>query len=65
MSSEYVMLKVYDVLGNEVADLVNGVKEAGSYEVNFDANNLTSGVYLYRLNTSSGYTMTKKLMLLK
>ncbi len=60
-----VTLKVYDILGNEVATLVNEKKDAGSYRVNFNASNLTSGVYLYRLNTSSGYTMTKKLMLLK
>ena len=60
-----VQLKIYDMLGNEVATLVNEQKSAGSYKVNFDASNLASGVYLYRLKTSSGLIMTKKLMLIK
>jgi hypothetical protein len=59
-----VILKVYDVLGNEVATLVNEEKPAGSYEVEFDASYLSSGVYLYKLKTGE-YTATKKLMLLK
>ena len=44
-----VILKVYDILGNEVATLVNEEKPAGSYEVNFDANNLSSGIYFYKI----------------
>ena len=64
-SNEYVSLKVYDILGNEVALLVNEQKSAGNYEVKFNASNLSSGVYFYRLQTSSGVIMTKKLMLLK
>jgi len=65
-----VTLKVYDVLGKEVATLVNKEQSAGSYEVEFRADGLTSGVYFYRLqiNPSSssgqGFVKTKKLLLL-
>jgi hypothetical protein len=59
-----VKLKVYDVLGNEVAVLVDKEKSAGVYEVNFDASGLTSGVYFYKL-TSGSFTESKKMMLLK
>ena len=59
-----VTLKVYDVLGNEVASLVNSSQEAGSYSVNFDAKNLASGLYIYTLNTGN-FTSSKKMMLLK
>ena len=47
--SSDVTLKVYDVLGNEVATLVNEEKSAGSYEVEFSADGLTSGIYFYKL----------------
>lgn len=63
-SKQYTILKVYDVLGNEVAILVTEDKEAGSYEVEFDASSLTSGVYFYRLQAGS-YIATKKMMLMK
>ncbi len=64
-SNEHVSLKIFDVLGNEIQTLVNEQKSAGNYKVNFTASNLSSGVYLYRLKTSSGIIMTKKLVLLK
>jgi hypothetical protein len=57
-------LKVYDILGNEVATLVNENKSAGNYEVKFDASNLASGIYLYKLQ-SGDFVQTRKLMLLK
>ena len=63
-SNEYVLLKVYDLLGNEVNTLVNERQSAGNYEVNFDASNLASGIYFYRLQSGS-FIQTKKLMLLK
>ncbi len=59
-----VLLKVYDVLGNEVATLVNEQQSAGNYEVKFNASNLTSGIYLYRIQSGS-FIQTKKLMLIK
>ncbi|GIK60064.1 MAG: hypothetical protein JETCAE03_25460 [Ignavibacteriaceae bacterium] len=60
----FVTLKVYDVLGNEVAVLVNEEKDPGIYEVDLDGSKLSSGIYIYRL-TAGGFTDTKKLVLLK
>ncbi len=57
-------LKIYDVLGNEVTTLVNEYKNAGSYEVNFDASKLSSGIYFYHLRAGS-FVETKKMLLLK
>jgi hypothetical protein len=59
-----VVLKVYDILGNEVALLVNELQAAGQYEVEFKADNLASGVYIYRIETPS-FTATKKMVLLR
>jgi len=63
-SSAFTSLKVYDILGNEVATLVNEEKPAGTYEVQFDASNLSSGVYLYRLSAGN-FTEMKKMVLMK
>jgi hypothetical protein len=57
-------LKIYDVLGNEVATLVDEYKSAGSYEIKWDASKYPSGIYFYQLNSGS-YTETKKMILLK
>jgi carboxypeptidase T len=62
--SSFVSIKVYDVLGNEVATLVNEEKSAGSYEVDFNATGLSGGMYLYKLSAGD-FTATKKLLLLK
>ena len=59
-----VVLKVYDVLGNEIATLINEQKPAGNYEVGFDAAGLTSGIYFYKLQSGS-FVDTKKMLLLK
>ncbi len=59
-----VTLKVYDVLGNEIATLVNEEKPAGSFEIEFKANYLPSGVYFYQLKAGD-YVETKKMILLK
>ncbi len=59
-----VKLSVFDVLGREVATLVNGTMPAGEHQVLFDAMNLSSGIYLYRLQ-ASGEVFTKKMMLIK
>ncbi|MFQ3598821.1 MAG: T9SS type A sorting domain-containing protein, partial [Chloroherpetonaceae bacterium] len=63
-TAETVSLKVYDVLGKEVATLVNGRQEAGSYNVPFNAAGLSSGVYFYRLQ-AGGFVETKKMLLVK
>lgn len=62
--SRFTTLKVYDVLGNEVATLVNEEKPAGSYEVNFNASMLASGIYYYRLAAGT-FVEIKKMILLK
>ena len=59
-----VTLKVYDMLGTEVAYLVNERQEAGNYSIEFNAAELPSGIYVYRL-ASGNFMETKKLVLLK
>ena len=59
-----VVLKVYDILGNEVVTLVNEAKPAGSYEVEFNASKLPSGVYFYQLKTGE-FVQTRKMVLMK
>ena len=60
----FVTLKVYDVLGKEVAALVNQEQTAGSHQVNFDGSNLASGIYFYELKNGN-YLQIKKMMILK
>jgi len=64
VASTHVVLKVYDVLGKEVATLVNGEQSGGSYEVEFDASGLSSGTYFYRL-VAGNFSKTMKFILLK
>ncbi|OGU67565.1 MAG: hypothetical protein A2W30_04585 [Ignavibacteria bacterium RBG_16_36_9] len=59
-----VTLKVYDVLGNEVETLVNEVQPAGEYEVEFNGEELSSGIYFYQLKAGS-FIQTKKMVLMK
>ncbi len=59
-----VTLKVYDILGNEISTLVNKKQGAGRYKVNFNASNLTSGVYFYTLKVCN-FLLTKKMILLR
>lgn len=63
-SRQYVTLKVYDVLGNELATLVNENKAAGIYKVNFNASHLPSGMYIYKIQ-SGNFSDVKKMLLLK
>ncbi len=57
--SHPVTLKVYNVLGNEIATLVDEFKPTGTYEIEFDASSLSSGIYFYKLNAGE-YSETKK-----
>jgi photosystem II stability/assembly factor-like uncharacterized protein len=70
----FVSLKVYDMLGREVATLINEEKPAGNYEVKFDGSGLSSGIYFYKLSVSAlpgqkgqaeNYTFVKKMILMK
>jgi hypothetical protein len=63
-SQSHVMLRVFDVLGREVAALVDRVKSAGQHEITWDASNRASGMYFYRLS-AGGVVQTKKLLLLR
>jgi len=63
-SRQFVTIKVFDVLGNEVAVLVNEEQQAGSYEINFDAGKIASGAYYYQLKTGD-FVETKKMILLR
>ena len=62
--SGLVTLKVYDVVGKEVATLVNEVKNVGTYSVDFNASNLSSGIYFYKVSVN-GFSEVKKMMLVK
>ncbi len=62
--SSIINLKIYDILGREIATLVNENKPPGNYEVNFDGSNLSSGVYFYKM-TAGSFTTVKKLNLIK
>ena len=59
-----VQLKVYDVLGQAVTTLVNQKQSVGNYEVSFNANNLSSGIYFYQIKTEN-FVYTKKMLLLE
>lgn len=58
------LLQIFDVLGNKIATIINGIKQTGIHEVEFNGENLPSGIYYYTL-TSGDFRETKKMMLLK
>ena len=62
--TSHIKIQVLDILGREIATLVNENKKPGRYSIEFNANNLASGVYLYRINTGS-FVSTKKIVLMK
>lgn len=64
VKAQNVTLKIYDVLGREVATLIQGKQTSGTHRVEFDASRLASGLYFYRLYTK-GYMLTKKMILIK
>jgi photosystem II stability/assembly factor-like uncharacterized protein len=61
---ELVQIKVYDILGKEITTLLNEYKQVGTYKIEFDASNLPSGIYFYRM-LSGSYSETKKMILLR
>jgi len=62
--SSHQTIKVYDILGKEIATLVDDFREAGVYEINFNASSLSSGVYIYKLQAGE-FVSSKKMILLK
>jgi photosystem II stability/assembly factor-like uncharacterized protein len=60
-----ITIKVFDIIGNEIATLVNENKKTGTYDITFDGSLYSSGVYYYKMNTSTGFTQTKKMILVK
>jgi photosystem II stability/assembly factor-like uncharacterized protein len=64
LSEEFVTLRVYNAIGEEIRTLVNEIKEAGNYEFTFNAENLASGIYYYRLNAGE-FSANKKMILIK
>jgi cytochrome c biogenesis protein ResB len=63
-SRQYVILKVYDILGNEISTLVDEEKPAGIYKVTFNSTGLSSGVYYYRM-IADDFIQTKSMLLIK
>jgi hypothetical protein len=64
LADGFVNIAVYNVLGGKVSEIVNSIQKAGNYEVTFDASNLASGMYIYRME-SGNYVSVKKMMILK
>jgi hypothetical protein len=62
--SGQVNIKVFDLIGQQITELVNEEKEAGSYSVSFDASHLPSGVYIYTINANN-FVQTRKMLLMK
>lgn len=64
LKGNFVSIKIFDMLGKEIENLVNEFKSAGKYEINYDGSKLESGVYFYKMETKD-FNETKKMMLLK
>lgn len=62
--ASFVTLKVYDILGREIVTFFNETKLSGKYEVEFDASELPSGTYIYKL-TAGNYQMIRKMLFIK
>jgi hypothetical protein len=63
-NNEFVTLRVYDIIGKEIATLINEKLQAGTYEIPFSNNQISSGVYFYRIETDN-FSETKKMLLIK
>ncbi|MCF8261249.1 MAG: T9SS type A sorting domain-containing protein [Melioribacteraceae bacterium] len=64
VSAQLISIKVYDIIGNEIAKLIEERKDPGNYSLEFDASALPSGVYIYKLSVG-GYSDSKKMLLIK
>jgi hypothetical protein len=64
-NSNQVILKIYNMLGQEIEVLVNKFQKAGNYAVSFNAKNLSSGIYFYKLQVGENITKTKKMILMR
>ncbi len=64
-NDNFVTLKVYDIMGQEVSTLLNEYKKAGTYAVSFDATNLPSGVYYYKLVSGRSFSKVEKMLLMR
>jgi hypothetical protein len=64
-NSNYVILKIYNILAQEIQTLVNTFQKTGNYTVNFDAKNLSSGLYFYKLQVGDNVIQTKKMLLMR
>jgi photosystem II stability/assembly factor-like uncharacterized protein len=62
---DFINISLYSILGDKITDLVNEEKQSGVYTINFNANELASGIYLYKMTTNSGYIAVKKLTIIK
>ncbi len=63
--SNFVSLKIYDIVGKEIKTLVSEVQDANTYSVNFDADKLSSGIYFYKLQVGNNFVETKKMLLIQ
>ncbi|MEN8194684.1 MAG: T9SS type A sorting domain-containing protein [Bacteroidota bacterium] len=61
-TSEFVSLKIFDILGREVAELVNEIQSSGNYSIDFSDNNLSSGIYFYELKTDQFHQIKKMIL---
>jgi hypothetical protein len=64
IENRFVSLKVFDILGNEITTLINKKQNAGSYEIEFDGSDLSSGIYFYKI-ISGDFAETKQMVLIK
>jgi len=62
---DFVTLTIYDMLGREIQTLINRFQEPNTYHINFDARNLSSGIYFYRLQVGNAFVDTKKMLILR
>ena len=65
LKSDFVILKIYNILGQQIQTLVNKFQTTGNYTVNFKAKNLSNGIYFYKIQVGNDYIDTKKMLLIR